>query len=110
MAQSKMYGSNWEVIAQEGVGAWTVKVWLIEKSYKPSVAHIKDGHLELSEIKEGSDYEVEPTFSLNMDAWRAIKMAMLNNVEREKSTIEAELGATKYHLEDLRKLVFKEKK
>jgi hypothetical protein len=96
---------NWEVIEQEQIGNWTVKVYLVLKDGpRPQVAHIKDGFLEMTEIKEG-EMEVKPTFDINMDAWRTLKGAMTDKKVREKNEVEAELGATKYHLEDLRKLL-----
>lgn len=96
---------NWEVIEQEQVGLWSVKVWLILKDGRlPTVAHIVKGEILLEELKEGA-VEVEPTFNINLDAWRTLKAAMVDTKVREKNEVEAELGATKYHLEDLRKLL-----
>ena len=96
---------NWEVIEQEQVGQWTVKVWLVLRDgVRRSVAHIVKGQLIMTEIKEG-EAEVEPTLNINLDAWRTLKNAMVEKKVREKNEVEAELEATKYHLEDLRKLL-----
>lgn len=95
---------KWEVVTQELVGEYAVKVYLIEKGVKPRLASIGDGgFMVTTEIKDGK--EMPPTLRINYDVWKALKSAMLDKQEREKSTVEAELGATKYHLEDMRKLV-----
>jgi len=98
--------NDWEVIVNENIGMWNVSVWLVNKSYKPSIAHIKGSSIEMTEIKEG-EADPEPTLVLNRDIWKALKASMTENHERDKHVVESELSATKYHLEDLRKLVFK---
>lgn len=102
-----MRNDQWEVIVQDNIGGWNARIWLINKGYKPSIGYIKEGVLELQEIIGGK--EMEPSLILNQDLWRALKKTMTENYERDKSTVEAELGATKYHLEDMRKLVFRTK-
>lgn len=97
---------NWQVISQKEIGSFQVKVWLVYKGFKPSVAYWRDGTFELVEIKEG--VLSEPTFVMNLNMWEALQASMTENHERQKSTVEAELSAVKYHLEDMRKLVFKE--
>lgn len=100
-----MKSDNWEIIEQDLLGKFTVKVWLINRSSPtPAVAHIVNGNIELAELKEGSA-EIEPTFEINYDAWKALKKSMTEQKTREKNEVEAELGATKYHLEDLRRLL-----
>ena len=98
---------NWEVIEQEQVGQWTVKVYLVLRDGpKPQIAHIKNGFFEMQEIKdEDEGVDIKPTLHINLDAWKTLKLAMVENKVREKNEVEAELGATKYHLEDLRKLL-----
>lgn len=96
--------ASWEVIVQDLVGTMRSDIWLIMRDgVKPSIAQIKDGQIKLEELKEGES-EVKPTLSIHYDAWQAIKKAMIDDKVREKSEVEAELKATKYHLEDMRKL------
>ena len=100
-----MEKNNWEVKVVENFGSWTVDVYLIEKGYRVSLAHFVNGQIEREEIKDGG-IEAKPTMTLPKELWEAIKTSMIDNKVREKSEVEAELGATKYHLEDMRKLVF----
>lgn len=96
---------NWEIIEQELLGSFSVKIWLVLRDgIRPTLAKIIKGHLEMTEIKE-ENVEYEPTLSLPYDAWQALKHSMIDKKVREKNEVEAELGATKYHLEDLRKLL-----
>jgi hypothetical protein len=101
-----MMNSKWEIIEQENIGGWNVRVWLIRKDTpRVEVAHInKDGMIEMSELKEGSS-ETSPTLNLNRDAWLALKEAMTDKKVEEVQETTSELRATRYHLEDMRKLL-----
>lgn len=99
---------NWEVIERESIGAYAVDVYLIYRDSKVSIAHVEDGLLVLSEIK-GDGNEEKPTFHMPLDAWRALKSVMVDKKVKDIKEIDAELTATKYHLEDMRKIVFKDK-
>jgi hypothetical protein len=94
---------NWKIEVRELPWSMKVEIYLIDKDYKPSLAHYKNGQIELTEIIEG--LEQEPTFTLPVSLWEAMKYQMIDNKVREKNEVEAELGATKYHLEDMRKLL-----
>lgn len=100
-----MVKDNWEIKVIEQPWNLTVKIYLFIKGYKTSLAHIVKGNLEITEIKEGGAKEPEPTMILPIDAWNLLKITMIDNKVREKGEVEAELGATKYHLEDMRKLL-----
>lgn len=78
------------------------KVYLINESQR-KIATIEKGKVILKEAVEGTS---EPFMVLPYDAWQSILQAMGNIVpdEEERST-NGELKATKYHLEDLRKLL-----
>lgn len=69
-----------------------------------SLAHIVNGQLEMTEIQEGAT-DPEPTLRLPVEVWNAFKEVLIDKKFREKSEVEAELGATKYHLEDMRTLL-----
>lgn len=102
-----MFNSKWEIIEQEDVGGWSTKVWLIRKDTpRVEVAHItKDGFLEMQELKRDG-IQPTPTLDINRDAWLALKSAMTDKKIEDVKETTTELKATKYHLEDMRKLVF----
>lgn len=98
---------EWEVIEQFQPWDLQVKVYLIDRSGIPSLAHIgKDGNMYLEEIKEG--LQMEPTLNIPSDAWEAIKGSILEQNKKPDVESLSELKATKYHLEDMRKIVFKD--
>lgn len=96
---------KYSIHIQEFVGGYSTKIWIFEKSEKPRIASIdKNGLIKWITIQdEHADFP--PTISLNYDLWKVLKRSMLEDKERDKSTVESELNATKYHLEDMRKLV-----
>ncbi len=96
-----------EVIVVDDVPMFAVKIYLIDKRYKPMVGRLKDGFLEWDELKEGE--ETQATMRINRDVWKAMKESMIDNHERDKSVVESELKATNRHLEDMRTLVFRKK-
>lgn len=100
---------RWEVIEQEVPGLLQSRIYIIDRSGKNSIVRIVEGRMELEELKEG--VEVQPTFSLPFDAWAALKESIISKLPKEKDVeTTSELKATKYHLEDMRNLVFSKKK
>jgi len=99
-----MKDHKWEVIVTNKPWNMSRDIYLIERGYKTSLAHIVKGQLEMTEVKEGST-DPEPTMNIPWDVWEALKVSLIDTKIREKSEVEAELGATKYHLEDMRKLL-----
>jgi hypothetical protein len=95
---------KYEVKIVENFGNWSVSIYIIEKGSKPSLASIKDGNLEFTEIIPYSA-DTKPTLILPKYLWDIMKHTIIDDKVREKSEVEAELGATKYHLEDMRKLL-----
>ena len=100
------HGENWEIIEREAVGSFTVKIYLIYRDSIISLAHIENSRVVLTEIKDGKEEQL-PTFDMPLDAWRALKSAMIDKKVKDIKEVDAELIATKYHLEDMRKIVFK---
>lgn len=95
---------NLEVIVRDFDGGWSTKIWIINRSFDGvRSATVKNGMLEMTKIEEGK--EPPPTLELNMDIWRELKRVLIDNKVREKNEVEAELIATKYHLEDMRTLL-----
>ena len=75
-----MNNKSWEIVEQEVIGAFNIKIWLISKdTHRPSIAKIVNGFIELEEIKEGQ--ELKPTFEMPYDAWQALKKAMIDGGE-----------------------------
>lgn len=100
-------GPAYEMVIQDQPWNWAVAVYLVNRgSEGVFVGRIVKSRLTWEKIKEGSEYPEEPTLLFNRDVWQVMKESMTENHERDKHTVEAELGATKYHLEDMRKLVF----
>lgn len=65
--------------------------------------------LIFEELPEGG-YFKEPTFEIPWHSSKNFKVALKKALEGEKlpvSSVEGELTATKYHLEDMRKLALK---
>ena len=89
-----------------------VKIWIIDKGQGyggPHIGHVVDGRLEFAEFEEGE--ELKPTFVFPGPFWNILALA-IGEYEPpiEKDVAEADLKATKYHLEDMRRLVFKRSK
>jgi hypothetical protein len=104
-----MFNQNWEVFVDEKFGLLIVDIFIMTRNLgKRSVAHFgKDGSIQLTELKEGF-YPVKPTFSLPLDLWNIFKESANKHVGTlDKKEVDAELKATKYHLQDMRRLVFK---
>lgn len=104
------YGQpTYEIIVQDRPWNWTFAIYLINRGGEGVfLGRVNDGKLTWEKTKEGAD-EDEPTLLLNHDLWEIMKQTMTEKHERDKHTVEAELGATRYHLEDMRKLVFNQK-
>lgn len=85
-----------------------VQVWLAkaDRSGVSMCYFDGEGRMSLKEIKEMDS--PEPTMKINGYIWDGIKQA-INGVEEtpDKKALDAELTSTKYHLEDMRSLVFK---
>lgn len=101
---------TWKVFIEKTPADLTVKVYLIH-SYgsRNSVTTIDPNTslLKMTEFKDGDT--VLPLMTLPPQALQAISDAFVEAVPPTKQErVEAELEATKRHLEDLRRIVFKE--
>lgn len=70
----------------------------------------KEFKLEFEELPEGGFFK-EPTLRINWYDAKDFKAAFKEALDGEKlppSAVEGELKATKYHLEDMRKMAFPE--
>lgn len=87
-----------------------VQVWIAKRNGADiDVYHFNNnGEMKAEKLKEG--VEPEPAMKLLSWIWDGFRQS-INGVEEipEKQALDAELTATKYHLEDMRKLVFSEK-
>lgn len=91
---------DWKCVVYNEPWNLSVKVFLINERDR-KVAKIENGQILLTDLKEGVS---EPFFTVPMPAWKAIQDAM-GNVEPQMILNDGELNATKYHLEDMRKLL-----
>lgn len=102
--------SSLKIMIQESIGNFSVNVWFYRKNIadKFEVMSInKDGLPVFTEQKEAFTIPI-PTFAIPIPMWNSFKNAILAEMPNPNiGVFEAELKATKYHLEDMRKLVFK---
>lgn len=74
------------------------------------VGKIDSGCIVFKKIKDKSN-EIEPAMIVPEEIWQMIVDAAAETTPPiKKEAVDAELKATLYHLEDMRKLVFKDKK
>lgn len=109
-ASTQGRSGNWKAVIEHEPWSNSVRVWLAELVHdKTFVANIKDGVIEMTEIKEGQTPE-KPLLVINGQAWEAISEALSDALPPiKKEIVDAELKATKYHLEDMRKLALIDK-
>jgi len=112
MAQSNFSESykedgGWKVFVQRRGWSDIIAVYITERvGSVVSLASInKDGVLVFSVVKDGD--EEKPTFMLPSFAWQLLVDAITDTTPpTKKQAVEAELNATRVHLEDMRSLVF----
>lgn len=99
---------NWMVSVEPIPYSLNVKVWLLKKEGENIFTCIVEkGFLTMEKIDKSK--EPSPLLIVPEDAWRLVVSAILESVEGEvRKSSDAEMDAVKYHLEDMRKLVFTE--
>lgn len=75
----------------------------------------KPVNFEWEDISAGSLFPPSPTFFLDREDFDSVRSSVINEligagIESSATANGAELKATKYHLEDMRKLVLKEER
>lgn len=104
--QSKV--GDWVVSIQYTPWSDGVNIWFAHKMLgKQYICRFtKDGQMEMSEFAEG--ITPEPTMKISGEIWEGIRQA-ISGVEEtpQKQAVDSELKATRFHLEDMRKIVFK---
>lgn len=111
-AQREAKVGEWRcVVTNKPWGEW-VEVWLMRQNNGINeVAFInQEGLIETKKLKEGDVDSHKPLMTLNYYAWQAV-LSVMGEIKPdiEEEVVEAELKATKFHLEDMRKLVFENK-
>ena len=99
---------DWKCVTVQEPWNDVVKVYLMQaRGNDRYVANIEKGKMVLTLIKEG-EIEHEPFLTLPYFAWQSV-LETLGSItpDIKKEVVDAELLATKFHLEDMRKLVFK---
>lgn len=119
MAQGLNYQSiqrqegNWQIVVNPRPGSFEIEVWLINiEGGKARIANVdKNGYLQLKEIKDAYSTEDNiPFMRVSHPVWELIVNAIAQvTPPLKKEVLDAELSATKFHLSDMRKLVFKDK-
>ncbi len=103
---------DWKVIIYNEPWSDRVKIYITQK-YKGQlfVGLIdKDGFIEMNEIPEGMA-DVRPSMVLSRHTWLAMADCFSQGVPETKiEVVDAEIKAMKYHLEDMRALVFRQPK
>lgn len=113
---AKFYGSRegkageWRCVVVNEPWNDRIQVYLMrEHNGAQETAFIdKDGMLGLKKAVEGS---TKPLFTISWTAHEALLQA-LGSVEPqiEKEVVDSELKATKFHLDDMRRLIFENRK
>lgn len=98
---------GWIVKVEDVPYAWQKRVWLLQVS-KDGVIHNatvgKDGFLVMKLYKESEPLPT-PLFVIPGMAWKPFVDAVTEALPPiEKEVVDAELKATRFHLEDMRKL------
>lgn len=98
---------GWIVVLQNTPWADTYELWIgrVTTNGKFETASVgKDGYLVMTETIEGAT-KGKPTLCIPGRAWDGLADALRGVVpQTDKRELDAELKATKYHLEDMRKL------
>jgi hypothetical protein len=98
---------------QQGWGDFKI-VWMMKyESGKAWNGYLKDGNLEWQEVIEGHDWSSQIPFlkipGYGVDLAGLIEALTDKYPSKKEEATTTELRATKYHLEDMRALVFKKK-
>ncbi len=118
-----MKTNNTEPIEVRTEGGWVIKLfhsayndmvelWIGKKiDDKFYLAKVGMGGFLETHLVENGTREENPTMRLNSEAWEGFAEAIRGVLPPaiDKKEVDAELKATKYHLEDMRNLVFKKK-
>lgn len=94
---------EWKCVVMNEPWNMNVKVYLINEAQRKVATLSQDGHVVMTEAVEGVS---QPFMTLPYNAWQSIISAMGEvepDVKREAT--DSELKATKYHLQDMRKLL-----
>ena len=94
---------DWRCVVYQEPWNERVLVYLIDQKNRKIAVFGKDGDLEMVDAKEG---ESKPSMKIPYYAFQSILLAM-GDVEPDikREVVDSDLKATKYHLEDMRKLL-----
>lgn len=101
---------NFSIFVRRGIGTFDVKVYVTERRGNTISlwTHGKDGEILVKDVKEGEDQSDLYLLKLPGQIWDLFADGVAETVPPNKpDVIEAELSATKRHLEDMRKIVSK---
>lgn len=100
---------NYKVQIERKPTSDAINVWLIQYDQTQAYNLNTDGETyKTTLIKEGDDFNVhKPFLCIPGVAWEAIAKAIAEEAPKDKDVVDAELKATKTHLRDLQRIVFK---
>ena len=100
-----MINNQWKIKVDNKFGNFKYDIYLYYESHDGVyIAEIVNGQIQTRKFNENSELN-NPTFTFPCDLWESLKSTLIDEKVRDKNEIEAELGATKNHLSDLRKLL-----
>lgn len=105
-----MINSHFEVVANPRIGTDAVEVYFVSRNgTAPSIIHFdQEGYTHVDDIKAG--VEQKPTMIIPRSYYEELVRALSNDLPNiNRDVVNAELSATKYHLEDMRRLVLNSK-
>ena len=102
----KGQSGNWRIVIFTKPATFATEIHLVQerlgKLFTASIG--KGGELIMTEVKDGM--ETKPMMTLPYEAWLALSDCLSEVIpETKKEIVDAELKATKFHLEDMRKLL-----
>lgn len=103
--KGKAENTDYKVVVNPRPYDWNVEVWIIERRGDKSgiMSFDKTGIATITELKKNFE---TPTFILPQQVWSLLIEAITEETPPKKmDRLDGEITATKYHLEDLRKLL-----
>lgn len=103
------FQKGWQVHVTKGPADFNIRLYFLQtQGDKVFIARpLDEGTWQTEELKEGLD-PIKPSLVMSHFLYKALIEEVHKEPSPVKEAVDAELTATKYHLEDLRKIVFKE--
>lgn len=98
---------DWQCVVVQEPWDFNVKIYLMfTGNGKKQIASVYNGGILLTDYEEESVNPSKPFLTMPVDSWQTLLQCMSGIVpDEEEIETGSELKATKYHLQDLRKLL-----